>query len=145
MSRPPAECPIVGTWRLVRYDVIARGSQEGRPRWAETRGQLIYTADGALSVHLCNAAQQSFDARRRWDGSNDEKARAYDDYLAYAGTYRWEGDRVVHVIEQCIFPNWVGGEQVRRAELDGDRLTLTNPDARDDGAVSLVWERVTDR
>lgn len=141
MTRPDADCPIVGTWRLVRYEVTPHGDQEGRKIWADTNGLLIYGADGTLSVHLSNRERTNFAAARRWDGTTEEKAQAFDDYLAYAGTFRWEDDRVIHVIEHCIFPNWIGGEQLRYADLDGDVLTLTNHVAREDSSVSLIWKR----
>lgn len=143
MTRPAPDCPIIGTWRLLGYEVRSHeeGSQAGRPRWQDTRGQLVYTARGDMSVHLSNVDQRPFEAARRWDGTQAEKARAFDDYLAYAGTFRWEGDRVVHVIEQCIFPNWVGTNQVRLAAVDGSTLVLTDHAARARASVVLTWER----
>jgi hypothetical protein len=35
---------------------------------------------------------------------------------------------VIHHIEVCSYPNWIGNAQVRFAKLDGDVLVLsTNP------------------
>lgn len=144
MSAPPADCPVIGTWRLRGYEVRSReGRQAGRPRWTRPAGLLVYLADGTMSVHLSNLDQTAFAAERRWDGTTAEKAQAFDDYLGYAGTFRWEGDRVVHVIEHSVFPNWVGGEQVRMATVTDDVLVLTDHAARADASVVLTWERVT--
>ena len=44
-----------------------------------------------------------------------------------------------------MFPNWVGGEQVRFYELDGSRLVLrTPPIPFGDGELTgvLTWERL---
>ena len=48
---------------------------------------------------------------------------------------------MIHVIEQCIFPNWVGSEQVRLAHLEDDRLVLTDHAARAEASVILTWQR----
>lgn len=145
MTVPERDCPIIGTWRLRAYEVRPHnGAAAGRPRWTRFAGQLVYTAGGRMSVHISTLDQRPFEAERRWDGTPDEKARAFDDYLAYAGTFRWEGDRVVHVIEQSLFPNWVGGEQVRMATLEDGLLVLTDTAAREDASVVLIWERVED-
>ena len=32
---------------------------------------------------------------------------------------------VIHHIEVCSYPNWIGNAQVRFADLDGDLLTLS--------------------
>lgn len=145
MSDGDSHCPIVGTWELEGYEITSRAArQAGRPRWSRSRGQLLYTTGGYMSVHLSNGEQRPFTAHRRWDGTAEEKVRAHDDYLGYGGTFRWEGDRVIHVIEHCTFPNWVGTEQVRMAHLDGDRLVLTDHRARADASVVLSWRRRAD-
>jgi hypothetical protein len=42
-------------------------------------------------------------------------------------------------------PNWIGGEQQRFWELDGNTLSITTPPLRLEGrpqVSALVWERV---
>jgi hypothetical protein len=34
-------------------------------------------------------------------------------------------DTVIHHIEVCSYPNWIGNAQVRFARLEGDLLTLS--------------------
>jgi lipocalin-like protein len=46
-------------------------------------------------------------------------------FVAYAGRYRFHGDRVIHHVELSLFPNWVGSDQQRWLQLAGDRLTLS--------------------
>jgi hypothetical protein len=64
--------------------------------------------------------------------------RAFDDFRAYCGTFRYEGDQVVHVVEQSIFPNHIGTDQVRLVTLDGSKLVLTNVQK----TLALTWLRV---
>jgi hypothetical protein len=50
-------------------------------------------------------------------GTTEEKARAVEDFVAYAGRYSFHGDRVIHHVELSRFPNWVGSDQERWVEL----------------------------
>jgi hypothetical protein len=51
------------------------------------------------------------------------RARAYAETIAYGGFFDVEGDTDIHRVDVSIFPNWVGLDQRRRLDLDGDRLT----------------------
>jgi hypothetical protein len=86
-----------------------------------------------------------FAAKDLRSGSEAEKAEAANTYISYAGKYDVYPDRVVHHVELCLFPNWVGTDLVRNWSLEGNRLTLTTPPAPvgDKMMVShLVWEKV---
>ena len=48
---------------------------------------------------------------------------------------------VVHTLDACSYPNWVGTEQRRRFELDGDTLTLTTPPIERGGAGAVATVR----
>jgi len=66
--------------------------------------------------------------------------------VAYGGTYRCEGDRVIHDCDISWNQSFTGTQQVRTMAFDGDRLTLSPPPSPDptDGTMSvrrLVWER----
>jgi hypothetical protein len=43
---------------------------------------------------------------------------------AYAGTYSVEGNKVTHHIVAAWRPDWIGGDQIRYAEINGDKLTI---------------------
>jgi hypothetical protein len=78
-------------------------------------------------------------------GTTEEKARAMEGFVAYAGRYSFLGDRVIHHVEVSLFPNWVGSDQERWVELAGDRLTLSASPlllAGKQQVPRLVWERV---
>ena len=54
-------------------------------------------------------------------------------------------DTVIHHIEVCSYPNWIGNAQVRFAKLDGNLLTLSTKPMMFQGVertAELVWERV---
>jgi hypothetical protein len=79
-------------------------------------------------------------------GSDAEVRAAMAGYIAYYGTYTLDLSRgvVTHHVQGALFPNWVGGDQVRHFRLDGDRLTITTPPIRiagEESTTALVWER----
>jgi Lipocalin-like domain len=50
---------------------------------------------------------------------------------------------VVHHIEVCSYPNWIGDAQERFATLDGDLLTLSTKPMTFQGVertVEFLWE-----
>ena len=79
-------------------------------------------------------------------GSDTEVRAALAGYIAYYGTYTvdWPRGVITHHVQGALFPNWIGGDQVRTFRLDGDRLTITTPPIRmggEDSTTVLVWER----
>lgn len=135
---------LVGTWRLVSYEIRDEDSTTTRPFGPDPVGLLTYTADGFMTGQLgrANRARVSIDD---WETAPDaEIAAAARDYFAYYGTYEYRGDTVIHRVEMCLMPNWIGGEQVRFVALDRNRLTLSAPFTANNGrhhTASLVWSR----
>jgi lipocalin-like protein len=111
---------VVGAWRLVSYrrenptsgEVVAKEFEDG------SAGSLIYTASGRMSVLL--------------------KAT---NFVAYAGTYTFEGDKIIHRVEVSNIPDFVGFDLERSVSLKGDRLTLKAESMFSDERYTLVWER----
>jgi hypothetical protein len=112
---------LAGAWRLVSYhDVDDAGRTSAGPLGENPSGLLIYTVDGYVSVSMMGPR-----------------------FMGYAGRWHRDGDLVTHRIEVTPRPDWVGTDQVRTAELAGDRLTLhaeTTVDGRPQRRV-LVWRR----
>jgi len=68
-------------------------------------------------------------------------------FLAYAGSYHLDGSDVIHDVAISLYPNWVGGSQLRHAALseDGRTLTLSTDPIAAGGRPSvqrLIWGRV---
>ncbi|HEV2669238.1 MAG TPA: lipocalin-like domain-containing protein, partial [Blastocatellia bacterium] len=83
--------------------------------------------------------------------TKDETKAAFDGYAAYFGPYEVnEADGVViHHVKGSIFPNEVGGDNIRYYEFSGDRLTLIPTNmvdgkltSKSSATVRLTWERV---
>jgi hypothetical protein len=65
---------------------------------------------------ISRAGRPGFAANDLFGGTMPERAQGF---VAYAGRYRFDGDRVVHHVELSLFPNWVGSDQERAVELSG--------------------------
>ncbi|MFB9904272.1 lipocalin-like domain-containing protein [Allokutzneria oryzae] len=133
---------VAGTWRLESFAVHdEQGAVVFHPMGEDPAGVLVYTEDGWMSVHLSYSGRPHFAGTSQRAGSTEEKSAAMETYFSYAGRYEFTGDKVLHHIEISSFPNWVGTEQWREPELDGDLLTLRTP-AVDGKRSTLVWRRV---
>lgn len=117
------EPSLVGTWRLVEWTATIDGRQAS-PFGGGNTGLITYTEDGRMWGTLMRLDRDNVDAPTLASATVKERARAAAGYLNYAGTYRVEPGKVVHVVELSLYPNWLGGEQVRDVEwMDGPNNT----------------------
>jgi hypothetical protein len=136
---------FVGTWKLISYEVRSADGKVIYPWGEKPEGRLMYADDGHVSVAMMAPGRPKFEARELKLGTAEEKVAAVDKYISYAGRYEVQGDKVVHHVEVCLFPNWVGKDQKRNFRFEGRRLYLsTDPDPRDEKQKTgyLIWERV---
>jgi hypothetical protein len=136
---------LVGTWRLVSWENRAVDGQVSYPMGADALGYLIYTVDRRFSVTISRSDRAGFAGGDLLGGTVQEKARAVEGFVAYAGWYTFHGDHVVHHVELSLFPNWVGTDQQRFVDLSADMLILSARPlllADRQQVPRLVWERV---
>jgi hypothetical protein len=133
---------LVGTWTLISYVTYGPGDVEGKP-YGEAVGRLSYDAHGNMSGQVMRPGRAPVVHGEK----NLQAVRgAYAGYIAYFGTYKVSesGESVVHHVLGALNPSWVGGNQVRRMLLDGDRLVLS-ADVHKNGNIvrhTLTWQRV---
>jgi hypothetical protein len=136
---------LVGTWRLVSWENRGVDGQVTHPMGANPLGYLVYTPDRHFSVMISRASRPGFHVGDLLGGTIEDKVRAVESFVAYAGRYTVHDDRVVHHVELSLFPNWIGSKQERAAELSGDRLTLSAGPlllAGKQQVARLAWHRV---
>lgn len=126
---------LVGTWKLVSYDVGTT-----HPMGRDPVGLLIYTGDGRMSLQAMLPGRPRFVGEASTGhehGTPEEVVSAYGGYIAYFGTYEVnERGSVTHRIEGSLFPNWVGRDQIELFKLSGDRLEFgIDP-------IRYTWKRV---
>lgn len=137
-----------GTWKLRSVSAWIDGREVNPAAYGpHPTGFIHYLPGGRM------AAVIAYDGRKPMKGdrlkaAESEKAEAYASFLAYAGTFRVEGDKVVHHVEASAYQNDVGSEQVRFFRRDGDTLHLESVPLMRDGkpqVYKLVWDRLPDR
>lgn len=140
------DAPLVGRWLLEEWYGTDADGRRVAHGGENPRGELIYSAEGRVSVQISYGDRPTFGSTDLDAGSESERAAAYSTYNAYLG--RWsipEPGVVVHHVEQAIQPDQPGMEKRRPFEIDGDLLTLTTQPVRIPGggeATShLRWRR----
>jgi hypothetical protein len=134
--------PIIGTWRLVDYEVPGANPDRRRPLGTEPLGLLIYTSDGYMSAQYMPGDRPHLAAARWHLASDAEKLAAADGYGGYGGRYEWLGDRVVHYVEASLFPNWIGASLVRLVEFDGPTMIFSAEQKPDRPPTPVLrWQR----
>ena len=118
---------IVGAWDLQSFEITDK--EKITRSWGEnTRGLLIYTATGEVSVSINR------------DIVSAESNDFLDSILFYSGTHIVEGNVVTHNVIVASSPERVGRKLIRYAELNGDLLLLTTPE-ESYGKATLLWKR----
>ena len=137
---------VVGTWRLAAatrkiVDTDETIDAYGGPR---PTGWINYGRDGRMMV-MC--AYEGRDRPAANDKMSDaDRVKLHKTFFAYAGTYRLEGDRIIHDIDTSWNEAWTGTSQVRQVARQNGRLVLTtvpfkfNLDGRM-SIITLTWER----
>lgn len=139
---------LVGAWDLVRFQIsFSDGRTPAFPMGEDARGRIVYAASGHVSAVLTRGDRPGLgvgglETAHRADVS--AKATAFDGYMSYAGTYRLEGDEIVHHVEMALLPEAVGRDQRRHVAWDGETLTLSYEVTARSGVVrryALAWRR----
>jgi Lipocalin-like domain len=139
---------LIGTWKLVSFEVRSEDGSVTFPWGSDVTGQVIYGPDGYMSGCLMPANRPSFASADVMGGSAAEFEAAMKSYIGYAGPYSLERDRVIHHANVSLFPNWTGTDIERFYEVDGNRLTLSTPPSVFGGykvTAALVWEKLPAR
>ncbi len=109
-------------------------------------GRLTYDEMGRMSAHVMRPGRDSAvnDPGAVADTSCDELRKIADGYVGYCGTFILdeESKTVIHRIEACTLPAWVGMDQMRQYDFAGANLVLRT----DSGKVvwEVVWQRLPD-
>ena len=118
---------LIGTWRLQSWKNVSSDGSETDAFGTGPLGYLFYNHDGYMSVEIMAAHRTPYHDADLMGGTAQERSEAISTYLSYCGPFEVlpDQDTVIHHIEVCSFPNWIGNAQVRYVALDGDSLTLS--------------------
>ncbi|AVJ19518.1 lipocalin-like domain-containing protein [Serratia rhizosphaerae] len=140
---------FVGSWSLVSSVFKSEAGTLSYPLGAQVVGRINYEANGAMAAQLYSAVRPRFASEDLAQGSDQELRAAFINMICYFGRYQIDepDQRVIHQVEGCSFPNWVGSRQVRFYTFAGDKLTLRTAPLQIGNGVQigeLVWQRIGD-
>lgn len=138
------ENDIKGRWHIRSWTQEYDDGRVVHPFGEQLDGFIEY-GDGTMFCLLTKVPRTRFATGGQWSAADTDKARAYDEFLSYAGGYSIDGDTVTHHVELCIFPDWQGGRQRRRIVWGEDggltlvaRIEEGTSEAR---TAKLSWRR----
>ncbi|HEJ9067645.1 TPA: lipocalin-like domain-containing protein [Serratia marcescens] len=137
---------FIGSWALVSSVFKNQNGELNYPLGEQVLGRIHYEANGTMAAQLYSAVRPRFAAADLAQGAEREIRAAFINMICYFGHYQVEESeqRVVHQVEGCSFPNWVGSRQVRFYAFNADRLTLRTVPLQLGNGVQvgeLVWQR----
>lgn len=127
---------IVGTWRLVRVEAFdADGKPQANAYGGAPMGRLMLTNGGRMMAMT-------------GDGRLTLPAGQVREYNTYAGTYTFDGKRLVTRVDSCSNPAYMGTDQVRDVGHDGALMVLRPPlrtyAGRPPEQRVLYWEQLSE-
>lgn len=137
---------LAGVWRLVSSEFRTASGTVIYPLGEDALGQAIFSESGYMSGQLMRQGRPAFASGDQASATPEELQAAFQGYVAYYGQCEVDVEQqtlTTHV-EGSMFPNWVGGKQVRFYELSDTQLILkTPPIAFGDEEFTgvLTWER----
>lgn len=130
---------LIGAWKLLIFEVSVDEKVQ-HPYGEPPIGRLTYDEAGRMSAHVMKPGRKSSitDPIAVSNANCDELRQIADGYVGYYGTFTLNEvtKTVVHHVEACTLPAWVGTDQTRHYEFVGAHLLLR----ADSGKA--VWERL---
>ena len=134
---------LLGTWKLVSYEVICNSGEKSTPYGEHPMGYLSYSADGRMQV-IGTASGRS--VPRNSTPTDGEHLVLHKTMFAYGGTYSVEAGKVTHHVDISWNEVWNGTDQVRDFVVDGNTLTITSRliDAATakEALYVVIWEKI---
>ena len=115
---------VAGTWRLGSWTAVADDGTTSHPMGDAPTGILVLTDDGWFSAQGGVGDRRRSPSELQVDAGDAELAAWARGYVAYAGRYEVDGDRMYFTGEVSLFPNLIGVRQTRTWKLEGDTLIL---------------------
>ncbi len=143
----PARERFIGVWKLAGYE---RKDPDGRiecPLGEKPVGRITYDRAGRMSAQLMRPGRRSTTTPGvgllAGHATNEEIREAVDGFISYFGTFDVDeaSQVVIHHVQACLVPSWVGTDLKRSYRFSANRLTLT---AASTSVVEIAWERETD-
>ena len=140
---------LVGSWEMIDWKLLKGGTSLPPPLGPadQCAGLLIYSPEGTMSAFLSARCRPPFEDTSLDGGTVEEKLRAFDTVIAYAGRYEVDEPTatVRHHVLHASLPNFVGQVLPRVCIFERDTLKLDTPKMRFGGeslASYILWQRL---
>jgi len=137
---------LVGTWRLVTAKDTTDTGEVKDAYGQNPTGFLSYTSDGRVMAVIANGGRKPLSVPDKDSAPVEERAEAFSTFAAYAGSYSFTGDTVIHHFEAASTQNLVNTDGVRFVKIEGDRLQMRTPPLVAGGVHiayrEFIWERL---
>jgi hypothetical protein len=144
-AAPAARESFIGVWRLISYERKSNDGLIDYPYGEKPVGRITYDKAGRMSAQLMRPGRRSTVTPGMsfitGNASAEEIREAVNGFFAYFGTFDVDepAKTVIHHVQACLVPSWVGTDLKRTYRFDSGRLTLTA--AVPTNVLKLVWER----
>ncbi len=137
---------LAGKWKLVSVSSsTSSGERNDTPFGPSSTGFLTYTQDGRMTAMISYGGRKRLSSSDARSAPAEEQAEAFRTFVAYAGRYTLNGDKVIHHVEISSIQNWVDTDLIRSIRFEGERIVLLTPPTSVDGkiqAFELIWQRL---
>jgi hypothetical protein len=137
---------LVGAWKLVSASsTTSTGERIESPYGQGPAGFLTYGGDGRMTSLISYGGRKPLSFGGGTRSPQEEQAEAFNTFLAYAGRYTLNDDKVIHHVEISSIQNYVNKDLARTIKFEGDRITLTTPPMTVNGkiqTIQLIWQRL---
>ena len=137
--------PQLGTWRLQSYTTedLETGGKIDLFGLHPT-GYLTYGPDCRMNAILIKDGRKLPAALVATDA---EKIELHSGFIAYAGAYSIDGDKISHHVDASWNQAWTGTTQLRQFKLDGHSLVIRTMPAKNaltgrQSSSVLIWTKV---
>jgi len=139
---------LIGTWKQLSGTMEEVGSGVVQnSRSSPPNGYVNFSADGRLMLISADSVRN----RPMGEVPTAEEAEAlFRSLIAYAGSYKVEGNQVSYELDLTWNESWTGTKHVRFWKIEGDILSISTPEMVNPwtgkrSVMRLTFERVKPR
>jgi Lipocalin-like domain len=138
---------ILGTWKLVSASTsTSTGERNATPFGTTPTGFLTYTQDGRMSAMISYSGRKRLSSPDSFSAPTEEQAEAFRTFIAYAGRFTLNDDKIIHHVEISSIQDWVDTDLIRSIKFVDDRIIFATPSTPSGGKMhifELVWQRLS--
>ena len=116
---------LIGTFKLIKYGYQSKNDNVFKPISEWYTGLIHYSDTGYMNVIVRFA----------------EKPKAFDEIVSYAGTYKVEGNQIIHQVISSARPEYECLSLVRTYKVVSDLLTVEFENT-DEFIKFATWQRI---